>query len=81
MELKTAVLKGTLAHFGNPVLKWHLSNVDLEPDEKTGGIRPKKYGGDRRCKIDGVQAAVTAWQQMLDIENRKYFNTPKIFML
>jgi phage terminase large subunit-like protein len=81
MELKTAVLKGTLAHLANPVLKWHLSNVDLEPDEKTGGIRPKKYGGDRRCKIDACQATVTAWQQLLDVENRKFFNTPKIFML
>lgn len=77
-ELKMGILNGTVAHLGNPVLKWMLSNVDLEPDEKHGGIRPMKSGGDRRNKIDGVQAAVTAWQQLLDPENKKYFTVPRV---
>lgn len=80
-ELKMGILNGTIAHFGNPVLKWMLSNVDLEPEEKHGGIKPSKSGGDRRAKIDGVQAAITAWQQMLDPENRKYSVVPRIFSL
>jgi phage terminase large subunit-like protein len=80
-ELKMSVLNGTLAHFGNPVFKWMLSNVDLEPDEKHGGIRPTKSGGDRRKKIDGVQATVSAWQQLLDPENVRYTRTPRMFML
>jgi phage terminase large subunit-like protein len=80
-ELKTAVLNGTFAHFGNPVYKWMLSNVDLEPDEKHGGIKPAKSGGDRRKKIDGVQATVTAWQVLLDPENVKYTRNAQIFAL
>ncbi len=72
-DLKMGILNGTFAHLGNPVLKWHLSNVDLEPNEKTGGCKPAKSGGDRRAKIDGVQAAVTALQQLHDQENTKFF--------
>jgi phage terminase large subunit-like protein len=82
-ELKTGILNGTVAHLGNPVMKWMLSNVDLEPDEKHGGIKPSKSGGDHRAKIDGVQAAVTAWQQMLDPENKKYRvrRNPQLFFI
>ncbi|HXZ14065.1 MAG TPA: hypothetical protein VEG64_16890, partial [Candidatus Sulfotelmatobacter sp.] len=75
------VLNGTVAHLGNPVLTWMLSNVDLEPSEKTGGIRPQKSGGDRRLKIDGVQAAVSAMQQMADPANKKYTGTPRIILI
>jgi len=80
-ELKMGVLNGTVAHLGNPVLTWMLSNVDLEPSEKTGGIRPQKSGGDRRLKIDGVQAAVSAMQQMADPANKKYTGTPRIILI
>ena len=72
-SLKSGILNGTYAHLGNPVMKWMLSNVDLEPSEATGGIKPSKSGGDRRKKIDGVQAAVSALQQLHDPENKKYF--------
>jgi phage terminase large subunit-like protein len=72
-SLKSGVLNGTYAHLGNPVMKWMLSNVDLEPNDKTGGIKPAKSGADRRNKIDGVQGAVTAIQQLQDVENKKYF--------
>lgn len=80
-ELKLGILKGTVAHLNNPVLRWQLSNVSLEADEKHGGIKPSKAGGENRNKIDAIQATVTGWQQLLDPLNRKYLNTPKIFML
>jgi phage terminase large subunit-like protein len=72
-SLKSGILNGTYAHLGNVVMKWMLSNVDLEPSEATGGIKPSKSGGDRRRKIDGVQAAITCIQQLHDPDNNKYF--------
>jgi phage terminase large subunit-like protein len=80
-EFKMGVLNGTVAHLGNPVMKWMMSNVNLEPSEKTGGIKPSKSGNDNRAKIDGVQAAVSAWQQMIDPENAKYAYTPRIHLI
>lgn len=80
-EFKTGILNGTIGHLGNPVYKWMCSNCDLEPNEKTGGIRPQKSGGDRRNKIDAIQATITAWQQMIDPENRKYFWKPRILSI
>lgn len=82
-EFKLGVLNGTIAHLGNSCLKWMMSNVALEPDETHGGIKPAKAGGDRRLKIDGVQASVTAMQQMLLQENKKFFSgsTPKIYFI
>jgi phage terminase large subunit-like protein len=80
-ELRLGILKGTVAHLNNPVLRWQLSNVDLEANEKTGGIKPAKAGNDRRNKIDTVQGAVTAMQQMLDPLNKKYFSNPQIIRL
>ncbi len=71
--LKDGILKGTCVHLGHPVAKWMLSNCDLEPSETTGGIKPAKSGGQRRNKIDFVQAAVSALQQLHDPENKKYF--------
>ena len=72
-DLKAGILNGTYAHLGNPVLKWMCSNVDLEPSPTTGGIKPAKSGGSSRNKIDGIQAAVTAIQQLHDPDNKKYF--------
>jgi len=72
-DFKDGILKGTYAHLGNPVFKWMCANVDLSPSEATGGIKPAKSGGDRRRKIDGIQAAVTALQQLHDPENRNRF--------
>ena len=74
---KDSVLRGELAHLNNPPFVWMCSNVDLEPNEKTGGIKPSKAGGERIAKIDGVQAAITGLQRVLDPENTRIFN-PKI---
>jgi phage terminase large subunit-like protein len=79
--LKSGILNGTIAHLNNPILKWQLSNVDLEPDEKHGGIKPAKSGGDRRLKIDLIQATCTSLQQMLDPENKKWFTNPRVFFV
>ena len=69
-EFKLAVLNGTFCHLGNPVLMWNLQNVSLEIDERTQSMIPRKAGGDKNRKIDGVQAAITALQRALDKENR-----------
>jgi phage terminase large subunit-like protein len=72
-DFKAGILNGTYAHLANPVFKWMCSNVDLEPSPNTGGIKPAKSGGSSRNKIDGVQAAVTAIQQLHDPDNKKFF--------
>lgn len=65
-ELKRGVIKRTIGHLGNPVFRWMLGNVDLEPSEKTGGIKPSKAGDDRRNKIDAISAAVTGMNRYLN---------------
>lgn len=65
---KLAVLNGTFAHLNNPVLMWNMLNVSLEIDDRTSGMLPRKAGGNRNKKIDGVQATITAMQRALDKE-------------
>jgi phage terminase large subunit-like protein len=66
--LKNAVLKGEVATLNNPVLKWNLSCVELEVDERNSLMKPAKAGGDTRRKIDGVQATVTAIARWLELK-------------
>jgi len=62
-ELKQAIWEKRLWHLNNPVLKWMAGNLVLEPDESTGGIRPKKLSPHE--KIDGFQALITGWHRLL----------------
>jgi phage terminase large subunit-like protein len=62
-EFKQAIWNGTLWHLDNPVLRWMAGNVVLEEDEKHGGLMPKKLSVKE--KIDGVQAAISAWHGWL----------------
>jgi phage terminase large subunit-like protein len=56
-RLMELVLRGELAHGGNPVLRWQASNVVVHPDP-SGAVKPDK--GKSREKIDGIVAAVMA---------------------
>jgi len=47
---------------------WNMLNVSLEVDERTSGMLPRKSGGNRNKKIDGVQATITAMQRYMDKE-------------
>jgi phage terminase large subunit-like protein len=77
-EFKMAVLKGDVATLDNPVLRWHLSNVELESDARTGGMVPCKANNDPHKKIDGVSASINAWALMNDPKFKPMI-TPKIY--
>jgi phage terminase large subunit-like protein len=62
-EFLSDIRRGTLCHFGNPVLTWNALNVIMEESEKTGGIKPEKLSAIE--KIDGIQAAINAYHRLL----------------
>ena len=64
-EFEKAALEGKLAHGGDEVLRWMMSNVNLRFDA-SGNIKPdKSKSGD---KIDGVVAAVMSIGEALTFE-------------
>jgi phage terminase large subunit-like protein len=53
-----AVLSGTIAHGGNPVMKWMMSCTEVKSDRQ-GGIMPMKPRREASGKrIDGIVAAI-----------------------
>ncbi len=54
-EVETMVLKGNLAHGGNPVLAWNVSNVAIKTDA-AGNVKPDKEKSIER--IDGAVAMI-----------------------
>jgi len=62
-ELLNLVRRGDLYHFSNPMLSWCISNVILQENEKTGGIKPEKLSAIE--KIDGVSALVNSLSRQL----------------
>lgn len=62
-EFKNAVWTKKFQHLNNPVLRWMAGNLVIEPDEITGGIRPRKLSPNE--KIDGFQAMFNAWHRLL----------------
>ncbi len=60
-ELLTAINRGDVIHFNNPVLAWHMGNVVLRDDDK--GTKPEKLSANE--KIDGVSATLNAWHRLL----------------
>jgi phage terminase large subunit-like protein len=56
-ELERMAIKGELRHGGNPVLRWMMSNVQLETDAAQNIKVSKKRS---REKVDGVVALVMA---------------------
>lgn len=59
--MERAILGGRVEHEGNPITRWHMSNVQVKFDE-SGNPRPLKSDGGRsrfgvrRFKIDGIVA-------------------------
>ena len=53
-ELEKLLLEGRIAHGGNPVLRWMMSNVSVRQDP-AGNIKPDKSKSAE--KIDGIVAA------------------------
>lgn len=58
-EVEKLVIQRKLAHFGNPVLRWMASNVQVAEDP-AGNIKPTKAQKDSPKKIDGIVALVMA---------------------
>ena len=56
-EMEKLVAKHKLVHFGNPVLRWMATNVQIESD-KHENIKPVKPDKDSPQKIDGIVALV-----------------------
>jgi len=61
-ELEALTLDGRLAHTGDPVLAWMISNVAVKRDEKDN-IFPRKE--QDAAKIDGAVAAIMALNRAL----------------
>jgi len=58
-DLEKAVLSHQLNHFGNPLLRWMASNVEVITDS-AGNIKPVKPKHDSPYKIDGIISTVMA---------------------
>jgi len=67
-ELEKLVISKLLNHFGNPVLRWMNSNVDLKKDP-AGNIKIDKQKSVN--KVDGMVAAVMAIGEHMTKDNKK----------
>ncbi len=80
-ELERLVVNGDLQHAGNPVLRWMISNVQLETDPAANiKINRKKA----REKVDGVVALVMAIGESMTAEpvpRSRYEDDPEITMV
>jgi len=77
-ELEKLAVSGGLAHGGNPVLRWMMSNVQIESDPADNVKVTKKKS---REKVDGVVALIMAlgqWMTMRDEPRSRYEDDPEI---
>jgi len=58
-EVEKLVIQKKLVHFGNPVMRWMASNVQVAEDP-AGNIKPTKAQKDSPKKIDGIVGLVMA---------------------
>jgi phage terminase large subunit-like protein len=79
-EVETMILAKTLAHGGNPVLNWMISNVAIRMDP-AGNQKPDKEKSVER--IDGAVALIMAiGRAMLEITTKsKYENCGEVIVL
>jgi len=61
-EYKKLILKKEICHFGNPVMRWQISNVDIKRDP-AGNIKIDKEKS--KDKVDGPVSAVMAYGEYL----------------
>ena len=67
-EFEKMCVGGELEHFGNPVLRWMLGNVEIDMDP-AGSIKCHK--GRSKGKIDGVAALINAVGEWMTLKNEK----------
>ncbi len=60
--LEEIVNGGKLRHGGNPVLRWHASNVSVEIDA-AGNMKPSRKKSTE--KIDGIVATIMALARVM----------------
>jgi phage terminase large subunit-like protein len=65
-EFERRAISGQVKHFGNPVLKWMLSNVTIFVDSN-GNKKPNRTDS-RKKKIDGIVAAIMAIGEELSMK-------------
>ncbi|MDD5352999.1 MAG: terminase large subunit [Candidatus Omnitrophica bacterium] len=73
-DFESKVLKGQIAHGGNPVMRWMISCAEIAKDP-AGNIKPVKPDRQKSVKrIDGVVAAIMALDRAvkLDISDSVY---------
>jgi phage terminase large subunit-like protein len=59
-EFESFLLKGLIAHDGNPVLRWMIKNAAIKEDSE-GNYKPDKKKSSE--KIDGVVAAIMGFDR------------------
>lgn len=74
-KFEELVIGAKLRHGGNPVLRWHASNVSVELDA-AGNIKPSRKKSTE--KIDGIVAAIMAVGRLAGRERNA---APEIFFL
>jgi phage terminase large subunit-like protein len=74
-EFERRAINREIKHFGNPVLRWMLSNTTLYTD--TNGNRKPNRQNTHSQKIDGIVAAVMATGEELTILATQAKNKPK----
>lgn len=73
-EFRNAILARRLAHDGNEVMSWMVSNTWVTEDVQDN-VKPVKRMGKKKYKIDGVVAAIMAFARMLaDDDNLSKYN-------
>lgn len=65
-QLDAHLLKGTLEHFGNPVLRWNASNVCLRVFPDGNKMPDRREAGN---KIDGIAAGLMGERMAMDDES------------
>ena len=71
-ELEILTIGGKIAHGGNPVLRWHMGNIELRVDA-ADNVKIDK--GKSREKVDGAVAlvmALGAWKAFDEGEDSVY---------
>lgn len=75
-QLTGHLVAGIVDHFGNPILRWNASNVQLMLDS-AGNQKPDK--AQSKAKIDGIMAAVMAMNRAIAVPVEKHPDDPNKF--
>jgi phage terminase large subunit-like protein len=85
LELEKMVLKKKLNHFGNPVLRWMISNSVVSSDPSGQAVKVMKEKNKPSKKVDGAITNIMAYGLWLDppepISGDSYLNNGEIFVV